>query len=319
MPTSSHSGTANSPELSLTELRVFACAARLGSLSATARALGMSQQSVSARVRSMERTAGVRVFSRSAQGVELTATGEAMLPWVSEVIDAADRLREGLAALGPQPHAHSLTVAASQTIAAHLLPEWLVTLRQRQAAMHETPTAVQLHTANSAEVVSLVRSGAIDLGFIETPELPAGLGRATVGIDPLVCAVAAEHPWAKRSEVTLAEVAATALVRREAGSGTLAAFERAVARELGTETHAPIATLSSEAAVRSAVAHAIAPSVMSALSVRDDVKLGRIVTIPFAGAAPTRPLTAIWRGEARDLLGARRHLVAIASAISGSR
>lgn len=297
----------------LIELRVFAAAARHGSLSAAARELGISQQAASARVRVLERTTDVRLLVRSRRGVELTEAGSTVLAWAHEVIDAADRLREGLATLSGAAHPRSLTVGASQTIAAHLLPGWLVTLRRQQEDAGNAPTPVQLHTANSADVIGLVRSGAIDLGLIETPNVPEDLGHSTVGADPLVVAVAAGHPWASRTGVTLAEVAATPLVMREAGSGTRAAFDRATARVRDLAPPFAAATLGTEAAVRTAVAHGIAPAVVSALSISDDVRLGRIIAVPFVGAVPTRPLTAIWRGSGSDLLGARRQLVAIAS------
>lgn len=310
---------ASVPDPSLADLRVFATAARHGSLSGAARELGITQQAVSARVRAMERLTGVQLFSRSPMGIELTEAGTAALPWAAEVLDATDRLRDGLATLGGLDRARSLAVGASQTIAAHLLPGWLVTLRRQQEEAGAAPTTVQLRTANSAEVIGLVRSGAIGLGLIETPDIPADLGCSTVGSDPLVIAVAAGHPWSARDGVTLTEVARTPLVMREKGSGTRAALERAVARVPGLTLAQPAATLATEAAVRSAIASGIAPAVVSALSVNDDRRLGRIVTVPFSGEAPTRPLTAVWRGAARDLLGARRQLVSIAGSRAGRR
>ena len=296
------------------ELRAFATAARLGSVSAASRELGATQQATSARIRAFERAAGMSLLERSAAGVRLSPAGETALAWVIDVLDAGDRLANGLAILGAgRPGA--LTVGASQTIAAHLLPGWLVTLRQREQA-HAT-TQVALRTANSRDIVALVRDGTLDLGFIECPEPPAGLGHARVGDDRLVCALAPDHPWAARSHVTLADVCATSLVLREAGSGTRDTLDHALQRDPAlrhVSRPAPAATLATEAAVRSAVAHGLAPAVLSPLSIGDDIKLGRIVARPFAGVAPTRPLTAVWRGTRRDLHGPARALVAIAGA-----
>lgn len=302
----------------LIELRVFAAAARHGSFSGAARELGITQQAVSARTTAMERSTGVQLFSRSPQGVTLTEAGTTVLPWALEVLDAANRFRAGLTTLGSGTHALRLTVGASQTIAAHLLPGWLVTLRRQQEAAGASPTSVQLRTGNSADVIGLVRSGTIELGLLETPDVPDDLGHATIGADPLVVAVAPGHPWAARADVPIAEVAASALVMRETGSGTRLAFERAVAGLPGLVSSPAAITLATEAAVRAAAANGIAPAVVSALSVSDDVRLGRTIAIPFAGSAPTRPLTAIWRGGPRDLVGTRRELVAIAASQAAS-
>jgi len=303
----------------LDELRFLACAVRLGSFSAAARELGVTQQAVSARVRELERRLGFRLVLRASTGVTPTDLGLAVLEPVEDVLRAADHLEERIAAIRGA-EARPLRIAASQTIAAHLLPSWLLALRSAQAASGQPGTRAALSTANSTEVVDLVRAGEADLGFIETPEVPRDLGSLTVGLDRMVVAVAPGHPWALRAGVPLTEVAVTPLVSREHGSGTRAAYEDAVAQTTGGGSSVPaVIELATEAAVRSAVAEGVAPAVLSELTVRDDVALGRIATVPLLPAPIERPLTAVWRGARRDLSlagghGAIRELVAVARA-----
>lgn len=308
-------GGVSSPDL--IDLRCFEAAIRTGSISAAARELGVSQQAVSARLRSLERLVGITLIQRSPSGVAPTPAGDALLAWAREVLAAAAKLDEGIASLAG--HAgRSVTIGASQTVAAHLLPGWLLELRRAQLAAGRSPSETALRTANSTEIVAAVRAGELDLGFIESPDVPAGLGSAVVGRDRMVCAVAPDHAWAERDRVSLGEVAAVPLVTREVGSGTRAAFETAVRQlESGSAAPAhaltPALVLATEAAVRSAVAEGVAPAVLSELTVRDDVRLGRIVALPFAPDPLERPFTAVWRGSARDLAGPRRELVALAS------
>ena len=296
----------------LTELRCFEAALRTGSISAAGRELGVTQQAVSARLRGLERIVGVPLIERSPAGVTATPAGDAVLAWTREVLTAAARLDEGIASLAGHA-SRALTVGASQTIAAHLLPGWLLELRSAQLAADRPPTTVALRTANSAEIIAAVRAGELDLGFIETPELPHGLGTALLRQDRMIAAVSPDHPWAGRGQVGLAELAAVPLVTREAGSGTRAAFEAEVRGRLGIPTREPVLALATEAAVRGAVAEGVAPAVLSELSVQDDVRLGRIVALPLGPEPLERPLTAIWRGSRRDLTGARRELVALAA------
>lgn len=300
----------------LDELRFLACAVHLGSFSAAARELGVTQQAVSARVRELERRLGFRLLRRTSTGVTPTELGRAVLDPAQDVLRAADRLDESIAAIRGA-EARPLRIAASQTIAAHLLPSWLLTLRSAQAASGRPGTRAALSTTNSAGVAELIRAGGADLGFIETPEIPGELGSLTVGLDRMVAAVAPGHPWALRPGVPLAEVAVTPLVSRERGSGTRAAYEDAVARIVGGGSPVPaVIELATEAAVRSAVADGVAPAVLSELTVRDDVALERIVAVPLLPAPIERPLTAVWRGARRDLSGAMRELVSVARAES---
>lgn len=293
------------------ELRFLDAAVRLGSFSAAARDLGVTQQAVSARIRELERRLGDDLVHRSSAGVEPTDFALAVLDQVREVLAAADRLDERIAATRGAD-ARPLRIAASQTIAAHLLPGWLLELRGAQAAAGRPQTRVDLSTGNSRTVAELVRVGAVDLGFIETPEMPEGLGATIVRRDRMVVSVAPGHPWAGRPGVPIDEVARTPLIAREAGSGTRAAFEQAAMRHR-TQVVAPLLELATEAAVRSAVAEGVAPAVLSELTVRDDVALGRLSALPFLPDPVERPLSAIWRGTPRDLSGPRRELIEIAS------
>lgn len=296
----------------LAELILFDAVARRRSLSAAARELGVSQQAASARLRALERRLGLVLVTRSHSGAALTQAGAALLDSVRGVLDASTRLGEVLAGL-QGGGGRSLAIGASQTIASHLLPAWLLRLRERQVARGQGPTETVLRMGNSEDVMRLVREGSIDVGFIETPLIPRDLGTRVVSRDRLVAVVPAGHPWSNRADVPLAELAASSLVVREAGSGTRVAYEEAVRAALGREPAPPVVVLSTEAAVKSAVAGGLGPAVLSELTVIDDVHLGRVGAVPISGADLSRPLTALWRGGERDLFGAARDLVEVSA------
>ena len=300
----------NAPPIS--ELESFVMSVRLGSVSAAARALEISQQTASMRLRSLERRLEIELVQRSPRGITPTGAGEAVLAWAIEVLDAAERFSSGVQSLRGVSHASELKVGASQTIAGHLLPRWILQLRSAGLTERAQSPEVELHTGNSSEVIAMLRAGSIDLGFVETPHVPKDLGSAQVASDQMLVAVAPDHAWAALQRVALSDLAATALVMREAGSGTREAFDQAVSL---AGNYAPVEaafTLATEAAVRSAVAEGVGPAVLSELTLTDDIKLQRIVGVSIDPPL-LRPFTAIWRGSARDLRGAARTLVSIAS------
>lgn len=298
-------------------LRALREVGRHGSIAAAAAVLGVSQQALSARMRTLERTMDVTLLTRSPSGSHLTEQGGLVVGWADEVLDAADRLEAGLRSIRSGV-SHRLAVAASQTIAEHLVPRWLVELRGIEQvgaaqAAQVTPTVVELTVTNSTGVIELVRDVKVRLGFIETPHLPGDLMSAHLRDDEMLVVAAPGHPWARRrSPLPLAELAATPLVMREAGSGTritltdhLAAqdppLQARIAMELGTS-----------AAVRSAIAAGVAPGVLSRLAVRDDLVLGRLIAIEVEGPPLTRELTAIWRPDLEPLPPEGARLLAVA-------
>ena len=294
----------------LSSLELLLTVARTGSLGAAGRELGLTQQAVSARIRTVERLIGVPVVSRGPRGSRLTESGALVADWAGAVLTAAEALDAGIAALRGERDAH-LTVASSLTVAEYLLPSWLAALRAEQVVAGTAPASVRLGVHNSELVAALVLSGEAGVGFIEGPDVPAGLAARAVGSDTLVLVVAPGHRWARRSRpLDPAELAATPLVAREAGSGTRRVLEAALAEVLPAEVEpvAPALELSSTASIRGAVLAGAGAAVLSDLAVREDLAAGRLVQVAVRGLALRRVLRGVWAGgpapagPARDLL-----------------
>lgn len=293
------------PDLRALELLVVV--ARTGSLGAAATELGITQQAASSRVRTMEALVGEPLVARSTRGSELTPTGELVVQWAGRVLDAAQELDAGITALRADRRGH-LDIAASLTIAEHLLPGWLVGLRAQQVQRGQQPTEITMTATNTQRVTELVLAGDVALGFVEGPDAPRGLRHRLVGTDELLVVVGPAHPWAQRSRrrVSAATLAAMPLVVREAGSGTRTVLERALA---DLPMAPPALELSSTAAVRAAVAAGAGPAAVGAHAVRDDLATGRLVRVTVTGLDLTRRLHAVWKGGPQPPEGPARELV----------
>src|ERR1700722_15431156 len=104
-------------------LRALREGGRQGSIAAAA-VRGVSQQALSARMRTLERAMEVTLLARTPSGSRLTEQGRLVVGWAEDVLDAADRLEAGLRSIRSGV-SHRLAIAASQTIAEHLVPHWL--------------------------------------------------------------------------------------------------------------------------------------------------------------------------------------------------
>ena len=299
--------------------------ARCGSMGAAASVLGLSQQAVSARVRTAEKMLGVVVFVRSPSGVAPTDSGRSILTWADEVLHAAAALDAGAADLRGDPLA-SASVAVSNTVSEWLFPKWAAAVRRQnpQAKISAIP-------GNSEQVLDAVQSDRVDLGFVEGPSIPHTVSSLDVARDELVVVVPPEHAWAAAPAaspepspagspetspgepapppVSAETLGMTPLVMREQGSGTRTTFESALAAR-GITVVPPLMEFGSTAAVREAVFAADAPAVLSSLAVQRDLADRRLVRVPVSGVEFPRTLRAVWnprrrpRGLAADLLSA---------------
>ncbi|KMO82499.1 LysR family transcriptional regulator [Mycolicibacterium chlorophenolicum] len=307
----------------LVALEVLLSIARTGSLSAAGRQCGMTQQAVSARVAALESQTGVRMVRRSRTGSELTPAGVVTAQWADRLLGVAHEVDAGLATLRADSKSR-VRVHASLTIAELLMPRWLVTLRTALERHGDAVPEVILTAENSEHVIAAVLHGDADVGFIESPGTARGLRSRIVAYDELVLVVPAAHRWTRRSQpIEIAELAQTALVTREPGSGTRDYLTTALAATGGGVVQAaPVLELSTAAAVRAAVLAGAGPAVMSRLAVSDDLSLGRMRAIPVRELDLHRSLRAIWvgsrtppAGAVRDLLG---HITSVQRSASAS-
>jgi molybdate transport repressor ModE-like protein len=286
----------------LAALELLLAVARLGSLGAAAREVGITQPAASSRLRSMERQLGVALVDRSPRGSRLTDAGALVTDWARRVVEAAAAFDAGARALRDRRDSR-LRVAASMTIAEYLLPGWLLALHAERP-----DTAVSLLAGNSAKVAELLLSGEADLGFVEGLSVPTGLDSTVIAHDRLIVVTAPGHPWARRGRpVTAEELAATPLILRERGSGTRQVLDAA----LGGLAR-PLIELSSTTAVKASAVSGAGPSVLSELAVGEELALRRLVGIPVEGVPLRRDLRAVWptghrpTGPARELLSLTR-------------
>ncbi|MHA7924426.1 MAG: LysR family transcriptional regulator [Marinobacter sp.] len=108
--------------------RAFLVTAEEGSLSAAAKALGVSQPTLGRQVAALEEELSTALFERGGRGLELTRNGLELLAYVRAMGEAASSL--SLAATGQaQSIEGEIAISASEITAAYILPPILQRLR----------------------------------------------------------------------------------------------------------------------------------------------------------------------------------------------
>ena len=111
--------------------RSFLTVAETGSLSAAARALGLSQPTLGRHVAELEAALQVTLFTRALRGFDLTDAGAAMLPAARAMRDAAAAL--SMVAAGREGSLRgTVRLTASRVVSHHLLPAILADLRANE-------------------------------------------------------------------------------------------------------------------------------------------------------------------------------------------
>ena len=155
--------------MELRQLEYFAAVARHRHFTRAAEALYVSQPALSQQIRRLEAELGLVLLHRTSQGVELTAAGADLLVHAESVlaqVAAARALMERHSGIS-----RGVVRVATTGADAPRLPEALV------AFHHEHPgIQIALRQGSAAEVVVLVRRGAVDVAVLALAgEPPAGV------------------------------------------------------------------------------------------------------------------------------------------------
>jgi DNA-binding transcriptional LysR family regulator len=115
--------------------RAFLVTAEEGSLSAAARALGMTQPTLSRQVDALEAELGLVLFERAGRGLVITPGGLELLEHVRGMGEAASRV--SLSASGQSQSIEGpICITASEVYAAFLLPPIITKLRKAHPGIH---------------------------------------------------------------------------------------------------------------------------------------------------------------------------------------
>src|SRR5579862_6369111 len=119
--------------VTLTQLEAFVLVARLGSVTAAARALGVSEPAVSSALAALRQQMGDQLISKLGPAMVLTAAGQRFVPIASQIVGLA---AEGHAAVQQAQGAPArLRVAATSTVAEFVAPPLLAAFGVRNPSV----------------------------------------------------------------------------------------------------------------------------------------------------------------------------------------
>ena len=210
--------------MELRQLATFVAVAEEGSFTRASDRLHIVQSAVSAGVRKLEEELGAMLFDRSTHSVKLTDAGRALLPEARATLAAAQAARDAVdEARGGLRGTVVLGTMQAQGMRAIDLAGMLAAFR----AEHPGVEVKLRHAGGSSEMATEVREGRLDLAFVALPsDPPPGVELIPLAREPIMLAVPAEHPLAKRTGIKLAALSEETLVDLPAGWGTRMAVDR---------------------------------------------------------------------------------------------
>lgn len=259
------------------QLEYLEAVTRLGSLRRAAEALHVSQPALSETVRNLERELGVALLERRRSGARISDEGRELLPHITGVLEAVDRLRR--AADEQLQISRAVRIG---TVHAATVPLLFPVVAQFRAA--QPATRVEVVGTQQDDIHRALLEGRLDMGlvnYLSGDDLPPDLDAVELLRGrPVVC-LRPDHPLAARDAVEVGELFDEPFVAMRPGY----VMHRFVHRLLGARTPEFSCITDGAEMGKLMVAEGLGLTVLPDYSVRGDPleRAGVITLRPLAG------------------------------------
>jgi LysR family hydrogen peroxide-inducible transcriptional activator len=301
---------ATPPDLpSIRQLRYFVALADSGQYRRAAERMGISQPSLSLQISALEALLATRLVERRRGGIILTPAGREVLLRARAILSQAEDLMGSAQSLS-QGMAGTLRLGSTPTIGPYMLPPVVQHL-------HATHPGLKLVARDGPprDMIEDLLAGQHDMIVTQFPVSAGDLPLRRLYREPLLLAVARDHPLAGRDAVTPADLAGLDMLSLSPAYA-LHAEVAALCRDAGARLRTEYEGTSLDA-LRQMVAMNMGATLLPALYVRSEVARadGDVVAVPFR-VGLYRTVGVAWRrslGKPRlieQFLAAADHVVA---------
>jgi DNA-binding transcriptional LysR family regulator len=207
--------------VTLRQIRTFLVVSNTGSFTRAAQVLHLSQPALTVQIRGLEAELQIRLFDRDTRNLRLTPLGRELLPTFERLLRDFDSVAESARQLaaGISGVVH---VAALPSISSNLMPAAIAALRQDHPGI-----VVRLRDAVAQRVLAMVRADEVDFGIGGFDRVDPGMEVTPFFTDRLDAVFRADHPYAKKRRLSIADLAASDLIVMDTQSSVRALLDEA--------------------------------------------------------------------------------------------
>lgn len=279
--------------LNLYKLEIFAIVVQTGSFSAAADRLLMSQPAVSQHIQDLEASLGARLFQRGRRGVTLTEAGDTLHRYTQEILRLVAEAEDAVTDVQHLANGQ-VSIAATPGVGVYLLPDWTQAFRA-----HYPNLTVMVETSITQRIIAGLRSGQMDIGFIEG-ELDGadqeGIGVQELEVNEQFVVVGPKHLWWSRESVQMAELAGQSMVMRQRNSQTRIWLDGRL-QSAGVQVSVA-AEFDNVESIKRTVAKGGDITILPDYAVRNELEMKILRAIPVEGRVLLRTLKLVWNQNA---------------------
>lgn len=264
--------------LNAKQLEAFRAVMLTGSMTGAGRFLSVSQPAITRLIRDLEEDLKLQLFVRDSGHIAPTPEARALYKEVERHYAGTERIREAAFAIREFKSAR-LKIAANLSLTLACLPRAIARFEQ------SFPTSmVSIQSGVSAEIIDLVSSGSVDIGFAAIHPGRRDVGSAPLAASQWLCMLPKGHALEARAEITPSDLDGVDFIA--VGPSSMSRYEMVglkgspnITPRIRLETQYSV---SAATFVRQGLGIAMVDPLAASLSDRDSVSLRRFSpTVPY--------------------------------------
>lgn len=297
--------------MNLKQLEAFVQVAEKKNFSRAAKAMFLTQPTVSAHISGLEKELNTRLLIRNTKDVELSEEGERLYEYAKQITLLMEQIVQEFGSEPDVEEQSTVTIAASTVPAQYLLPEILAKFRQKYPKEQ-----FQILESDSTGVVEQVAARTVDIGLTGTELSKKHCEFLPFYEDDLIVITPNTEQFRRRKQgkedTVLEWLRSEPLIMREEGSGTRKETMK-ILQQLGLRIEGlnVIASVENPETIKRSVSSGMGISVLSALSARDAVSNGSVLGFSLGEMQGKRQIYVVYNKNFRLSPGAERVLKTI--------
>jgi len=291
--------------MNLKQLEAFVKVAEDGSFSKAAKALYLTQPTISAHISSLEKELNARLFIRNTKEVSLSEDGKELYQYASQMVELEKKIEEVFSEES-RKDTKCITIASSTIPAQYILPEILATFNEKY------PTEqFKVMEMDSSKVIEMVAGHMADIGFTGTVLEKKHCKYIPFYNDELVLITPNTKKFRQYAEdkENLEWLRTEGIIMREEGSGTRKEAEKLLKNiGIAVEELNIVAMIENAETIKRSVRSGMGVTIISRLAAQEEIDAENVLEFPLLPEGGGRDLNIVYNKNYHLSTSAERFL-----------
>jgi DNA-binding transcriptional LysR family regulator len=264
--------------MDLWQLNIFCKVVELEGFSKAAKAVHLSQPTISSHIKDLENHFECQLIDRLDKKAVPTKAGELLYSYACKLISLRDKTETAMAEFQGKIKGR-LFIGGSTIPGGYILPRLIGAFTKDYPGI-----TISLRIGDTDQIIQDTLSGVLELGIVGAKTSDKKILQEKLIEDEMRLIVSADHKWSRKKSINLTMMFQEPFIIREHGSGTLKSIQLSLMdKGYSSERLNIIAEMGSTEAVIQGIKNKVGISILSTIAVAEELQAGTLKALTIKG------------------------------------